>query len=103
MNSVENAYEAGRYDALAKLGFAPALMAAGRAAVGAAKPALGMAGRAFGLGGRQAMKGFGAAGRAGMGSLQQSMPGMAKGLQTAGKVLSNPMAQMGMMAGASAL
>jgi hypothetical protein len=103
MTSVENAYEAGRYDALVKLGFAPALMAAGRAAVGAAKPALGMAGRAFGLGGRQAMKGLGAAGKAGMGSLQQSMPGMAKGLQTAGKVLSNPMAQMGMMAGASAL
>ncbi len=98
-----NAFEAGRYDALAKLGFAPALMAAGRAAIGAAKPAAGMAARAFGLGGRQAMKSLGAAGKAGMGALQQGMPGMAKGLQTAGKVMSNPMAQMGMMAGASAL
>ncbi len=98
MISVQNAFEAGQYDALAKLGFAPAVMAAGRAAIGAAKPAAGMAARAFGLGGRQAMKSLGAAGKAGMGSLQQSMPGMAKGLQTAGKVLSNPMAQMGMMA-----
>lgn len=97
-----NAFEAGQYDALAKLGFAPAVMAAGRAAIGAAKPALGMAGRAFSLGGRQAMKGFGAAGRAGMSTLQQQAPGLAKGLQTAGKVLKHPATQVGMM-GASML
>lgn len=99
MTSADRAYETALLQTLNQFGlskhaFAPALLAAGRAAL----PGLARAGtsamRGMRVGGSHAMNALRQGGQA----FAQQAPGVAKGLQTAGKVLSNPMTQMGLMA-----
>lgn len=107
--SKEAAYVAGAHAALTELGMEKDAFAAALGAIGrSVAPHLARAGRNF-LGGVSGQASLGkslaagmgrldAAGKAGMGALQANAPGVAKGLQTAGKVLTHPATQVGMVA-----